>query len=340
MEIVGIDIGGANIKAASTCGFVHSLPFPMWSRYDDLSEALSDVLRQAPPTEYLAVTITGELADCFETKDAGISHILNSLDQSDTRTARVYCTNGSWKTPDESRDDSSLVAASNWHALARLATALNGDLDKSALVLDIGSTTVDVVPTVNGQPIFGSATDVDRLENKSLVYAGIQRTPVCSIVNVLPFKSRNTPIAREVFATTEDAFIILGDLPEDSENMDTADGKPGTKSASKDRLARMICACPSEVTDEDAKLMSESIAESLASLIAQAINHQQSHHGVDTLLCTGHGGFLLPRIQEKLDAPINVSSLASCLTPEQLRCAPALAVATLLQQHFVAKSIT
>ncbi|HCP84941.1 MAG TPA: H4MPT-linked C1 transfer pathway protein, partial [Planctomycetaceae bacterium] len=56
MEIVGIDIGGANIKAASTCGFVHSEPFPMWSRYDNLSEALGDVLRQAPPTEYLAVT--------------------------------------------------------------------------------------------------------------------------------------------------------------------------------------------------------------------------------------------------------------------------------------------
>lgn len=340
MEVVGIDIGGANIKAASTCGFVQNVPFPMWARHEALSEILVDVLRQAPQTEYLAVTVTGELADCFESKEAGVKYILDSLCKADARKARVYCTNGDWKTPAEACACSATVAASNWHALARFAHALHAKSDASSLILDIGSTTVDVVPVIKGAPVFDGATDMDRLQNKSLVYAGIQRTPVCSIVNTLPFRSRNIPVARELFATTEDAFVILGDLPEDSECTDTADGMPRTKTAAKDRLARMVCACPSDVSDEDAKLMAEAIAESLTLLITQAIESQQSQHQLDTLLCTGHGGFLLSRIQEKLNVPINTSSLGNCLTPEQLRCAPALAVATLLQQHLVAKSLS
>ena len=58
-KCLGIDIGGANIKVADTLDYARSWPFTIWNRTAELPGFLETVLREAPPGENLAVTMTG-----------------------------------------------------------------------------------------------------------------------------------------------------------------------------------------------------------------------------------------------------------------------------------------
>ena len=84
--------------------------------------------------------------------------------------------------------------------------------------------------------------DTDRLLAGELVYTGVGRTPICAITDWLPWRDARCPVAAEVFATAADAYVILGDLPEQPTDTSTADGRPLTKEFARERLARMICA--------------------------------------------------------------------------------------------------
>src|SRR5262249_23680680 len=103
----------------------------------------------------------------------------------------------------------------------------------AALLLDLGSTTCDIIPILDGQPRPMGQTDPIRLKSGELVYWGVRRTPLCAIFGLAK--------AAEWFATTADAYIVLGDLPEEPDRTDTADGRPLTKRFAQARIARMEC---------------------------------------------------------------------------------------------------
>ena len=45
MNWLGLDIGGANLKAADGRGWARSVPFPLWRQPQQLSEALRQLIR-------------------------------------------------------------------------------------------------------------------------------------------------------------------------------------------------------------------------------------------------------------------------------------------------------
>ncbi|MCP3691378.1 MAG: hypothetical protein GY917_04235, partial [Planctomycetaceae bacterium] len=126
-KCLGIDIGGANIKVADTLNYARSWPFAMWNCAAQLPGFLEKVLREAPPGENLAVTMTGELADCFSSKAEGVNVILDAVEQAaKMKTVRVYQVSGQWATVEEARSDAWSVAAANWHAMARFVARAAG----------------------------------------------------------------------------------------------------------------------------------------------------------------------------------------------------------------------
>src|SRR5207237_1202685 len=143
------------------------------------------------------------------------------------------------------------AAATNWLALATLAgrVAPAGP----ALLIDIGSTTADIVPLQDGRPVPRGRTDPDRLRCHELVYSGVRRTPVCALLGPNG--------AAEIFATMLDVNLILGQIAEEPANRDTADGRPATIPYAYARLARMLCAdsetCPRQTVDKLARDISE-----------------------------------------------------------------------------------
>lgn len=269
MTYLGIDIGGANIKLADTGGYAAAHSFPLWREPQRLAEVLADCLRRAPPHRAIAATTTAELADCFATKREGIRAVYSALAAATDRPIGVYLVDGRFVSPEAAIEAAELASASNWHALGRLAGQMAGR--GHSLLIDVGSTTADIIPLRDGEPCSQGRTDTQRLLHGELVYTGVARTPAAALVTELPWRGTSCPIARELFATSLDAHLLLGHLPEDAEDYATADGGPATCSAAHARLARMICADVESFDLADAIAAAESIASAQRSLIAAGI---------------------------------------------------------------------
>jgi probable H4MPT-linked C1 transfer pathway protein len=168
--------------------------------------------------------------------------------------------------------------------------------------LDIGSTTTDIIPLLNGVPIPFGLTDRERLASGELVYTGVRRTPLCAISQMVPFRGTSCPVAAELFATALDVYLMLGRMDEDPSDTDTANGKPATKACAHDRLARTICCDRSEVTPLDALAMAEQFARAqrrqIASAIGQVLANQTGP--VSNVLISGSGSFLAEALCDEL----------------------------------------
>src|SRR5437763_5240199 len=81
IPVLGLDIGGANLKAAHSGGPARLRPFSLWKQPDRLADELSALIADWPPFEQLAVTMTGELCDCFATRREGVLHILAAVER-------------------------------------------------------------------------------------------------------------------------------------------------------------------------------------------------------------------------------------------------------------------
>src|SRR5262249_30478065 len=147
MNWLGLDVGGANLKLADGRGWAVSRPFPLWRQPSGLAPAIAELLADAPPAARLAVTMTGEVADCLATERAGGPAILQAVESAAAsrglarEALRVYLTSGGLAPPAEAREQPLRAAAANWHALARFAGRFvpHGP----AVLIDIGSTTSD-----------------------------------------------------------------------------------------------------------------------------------------------------------------------------------------------------
>jgi probable H4MPT-linked C1 transfer pathway protein len=340
MDILALDIGGANLKAADGRGFALSRYFPLWKTPDLLADALSKVLVDAPAATHLAVTMTGELADCFQTKAEGVRAILDAVEAAAKgRETCVYLCDGALVSPQEARERYLLAAASNWHALAkfagRFAPQANG------LLIDIGSTTTDIMPLNGGKPVARGATDPERMVTGELVYTGVMRSPLCAVARDIPWRGQRCPLAHELFATTWDVYLTLGDLPEEPSSNHTADGRPATKAAAHDRLARAICADREMFEEHDALAAAKSVASAqldlLKTSVAQVLHAMKGPPA--TVVLSGQGEFLAQRLLKEANLSARVISLTAELGPLVSQAATAHALAVLARDIWLRKDV-
>ena len=283
-RILGLDIGGANLKAATADKQAVSVPFPLWKQPEKLPSALTDLVAQFPDVEELAVTMTGELCDCFETKRHGVEAIIAAVRRaSGGRTIRVWSTDGVFLDSEEAKRNPMKVAAANWHALATLAGQYvpHG----RAILIDVGSTTTDIIPILDGKPVPKGKTDEERLESHELVYTGVRRTPLCALMGWSG--------AAEFFATTLDAYLTLGLIPEDSTDCDTADGRSATKEHARARLCRMYCGDSETTSRERIEKLALNVYQQQVDQLSKCLSEIQID--LFCLECDGLGGFLTTR---------------------------------------------
>jgi probable H4MPT-linked C1 transfer pathway protein len=284
-SVLGLDVGGANLKAAHSSGVARSRPFALWKGPAALPDALREVLRGWPGYDLIALTMTGELCDCFESKRQGVQAILDAAASAAAGTpVRVWRTDGRLVDLGAARAEPLSAAASNWLALATFAGrfAPRGP----ALLIDVGSTTTDTVPLLDGRPVPKGRTDPERLRSGELVYTGVRRTPLCALLGGAG--------AAEFFATTLDVHLLLGHIPEDAADCDTADGRPATRACAEARIARMMCADLETSTAEDrqevaqrAYLRQVTLLEGVIECVARRLPRPP-----DTVILSGSGEFL------------------------------------------------
>ena len=329
MEIVGLDIGGANVKAAHSSGDACSRPFALWKTPTGLPGALSAILAKLPAADLLAITMTGELCDCFETKRQGVHAILDAAaEAAGVIPVRVWSTDGRLVDIEAAREDPLRVAAANWHALA---TYVGRFVPSGAgILIDVGSTTTDIIPLQGGKPSAFGLTDPDLLQHRELLYTGIRRTPVCALLG-------NT-VAAEVFATALDAYLTLGLVPEEADHQDTADGRPATRMAAHARLARMICADTESCSLAATRELAQRVFEVQRHWLRQALNYVIEAHQLvrpAAIVVAGSGEFLA-RSALAMPPPLRIRqtiSLADMLGAEISAAACAHAVAMLAAEE-------
>jgi probable H4MPT-linked C1 transfer pathway protein len=329
-DVLALDVGGANIKAADGRGWTHAEPFAMWKESARLGEVLTRIVSDAAPAHVVA-TMTGEIADCFVGRSEGVGVIVNAVVAACAAVGRAaprfYRLDGRMVSAAEAVAEPLSVAASNWHAVARLAGSLASG--PRALLVDVGSTTTDIVPLAGGRPEPFGGDDTGRMLTGELVYTGIERTPVAAIVRALPHRGLRRPVASERFADSRDAWLLTGDLPEDPGSRDTADGGAFTADAARVRLARTMLLDPGDVSATEAVEAARHVVAAQARLVARALARVAALRGrvPETVVVSGHGEPLVRRALDKARWQPDVITLSVAIGEAASRCAPAHALA-------------
>lgn len=329
---LGLDIGGANCKFASSKGIAWNVPFPLWKHPEGLADLLALEIQDFANQHRLhglAVTMTGELADCFATKAEGVTKIVEAIPNHSDWEVKIFQTNGNWVSRQEALDQPLLSAASNWLALGTLvAQRMEGNC---GLLVDIGSTTTDIIPLQDGRVTCQGRTDPERLLHRELIYVGTERTPLCSLTDEGWYLGQTCGIARELFATTLDAYLWSRKIQERPDDLATADGRAATRDRAFDRLARMVGADRDLYSEEDANRLAAAILDRHCSLITEAIQ-RLGHWQVsqfEEIIWSGQADFLAEPIAEKVGWQQPFKFLSDLIGAEAARCAPAYSVACL-----------
>jgi probable H4MPT-linked C1 transfer pathway protein len=250
ISLVGWDIGGVNVKASCLVmekgkfrpSRVVSRPFEIWRDKDHLPEVLRKVFNDCTlefPVQAMSVTMSAELSDIFATKREGVRFVLECV-RGCFPNIECYVLNlsGDLVLLKEACTSPLDFAATNWLASARWLS----DRYPDCLLVDVGSTTTDILPILGGKVCVDGRTDTERLSSGELVYTGFLRTNLAAIVQSVPVAGRSCRVSSEYFAVSGDVHLILGHLEPRDYTCPAPDNRPPTVESARSRLARLVCA--------------------------------------------------------------------------------------------------
>ncbi len=300
---VGWDIGGAHLKMASInydgdVNFAQQMATPLWKGLDSLENAISEMRDQITEDSVNhTITMTAELTDIFKDRKSGVKRLTEFLgNHFDKEDFQLYAGNSGLIRVDETNSYLTEIASANWHATASLVAQ---NVDKGVLI-DIGSTTTDIIPFASGHLLNTAYTDYQRLRDNELVYTGIIRTPVMAVVNKIFCDGQWQNIAADNFSTMADIYRLTGELNELDDMMPAADGAGKTSCDSARRLARMVGL---DLQDEDNihryVEMATHIADSHLEIIGESLSKFLSRQNTNCLVGAGAGRFMVRKLASK-----------------------------------------
>lgn len=333
------DIGGAHLKCAilnqqGKLTHVEQVATPLWQGIDILEATIKRICREYNlDSAKHSITTTAELVDGFPDRNTGLQKILNLLSTLLGKETLVYSHHDGLISLKEAAQQLTQVASANWHATAYYLSSVS----EAGVLVDIGSTTTDIVPFSQGELLNRSNTDQDRLRTGEMLYTGVVRTPVMAICREAQYQGIKQFLMAEQFATMADVYRLIGELIEDDDMYTTCDGQEKTPSASARRLGRML-GVDAEL-GKDIIQFAETIASQQKEMIQQVLNKILQRERLKQSVClyaAGSGGFLVKHIAD--DLGLKYKSFAeACEVDDSLahvtnRSAAAVALAKLMYQ--------
>ena len=341
----GWDIGGACLKTArldsngALCALDQSAT-PLWQGIRTLAQPVTRVLESLPGGRCVhALTMTGELADCFPERRDGVTTLVDYLAGrlGAEHPIYVYAGDKGLLKPGQAHAGHTDIASANWHATAACAAQCLG----SGVLIDVGSTTTDIIPFHEYRVCPRGDTDQQRLRSGELVYTGLTRTPVMALVDRLPYRNVWQSITAEYFAGMADVYRITGELEERFDLLPAADGAAKTRYHSIKRLARMLGTDHAEGADEAPWLaLAHHIADRQFERIEQAFNSVTDGLAGSVrgnIVAAGAGRFIIERLAHKHNCEVTNFEYLLPVSDGNLRaannCSAAVAVAALTRQY-------
>jgi (4-(4-[2-(gamma-L-glutamylamino)ethyl]phenoxymethyl)furan-2-yl)methanamine synthase len=307
-------------------------PCRLWRGIPALDETFSQLPDWARAEADHAVTMTGELTDCFEGRTDGVAQLAAWAAKTLKGNVRIYAGRSGFVASSTAAAQAADIASANWHATA----ALLGRHLGNALLVDIGSTTSDLIPIVDGHPAAMGYSDAERLETGELVYSGVVRTALPALATHAPWRGRRTAQMAESFATTADIYRLLGDLPDGADQQHSADLKGKSIAESETRLARIIGRDHAEGSSPEWRALAAWFAEAhlrpLHEAAAMLLSRVDISEDAPLVVC-GAGAFLAERLADRLGrrslafTDVIADSLAKRDGDWVSTCGPAVAVA-------------
>jgi probable H4MPT-linked C1 transfer pathway protein len=335
--VIGWDIGGAHLKAARAEGGrildAVQVPSPLRLGIERVAKAFDEAKATIGSAPRHVVTMTAELADTFTSRREGVERLaLMAAQQLAGNAVLLYGGRAGFISPESAGKHVEDIASANWHASASLVARLRG----TALLVDMGSTTTDIVPVAEGAVTAHGYTDAERLAAGELVYAGVVRSFVMATAGRAPFAGQWTTLINESFANMADVHRVLGTLPDGADQMTTADGRDKTIAASRARLARMIGCDATDADDAEWLALARWFAEAQIRAItegAMLVLSRARLRATAPIIGAGVGAAVVSEVARRLgrayvgfgglfDAPAAIGERAS-------QCAPAAALAAL-----------
>lgn len=342
-QILGWDIGGAHLKLArmhreGSLIDVRQIACPLWQGLPALSAAMDHLLtpadRQSSTSHVL--TMTGELVDAFEDRLEGVRILLDFMKSKlDGASIQVFAGDLGFLRLEAVTEGMRVhIASANW-----LSSGLwVGKVRSHALLIDIGSTTTDLLPVIEGKPQYLGYSDEERMDAGELVYTGVVRTPLMALSAHVPFKGRWKSVLAESFATASDIYRLSAQIREVDDHYPAADHGEKTPSGSARRIARQYGLDRSMIGDNAILRMAHYLREQQLKQILEALHQVLSSHDIEAsspLVAAGVGRFLVPELARRLHRPwLEFDELFACPANSggftAADCAPAAAIAALM----------
>ena len=339
---IGWDIGGAHVKAAliNPAGEIIAIfqePCPLWKGLSHLQLAVNAIMTALPTAAYChAMTMTGELVDLFADRDDGVRQILLTMKAllGNDRQFIFAGKDGLLAAEQVTSAHYLAIASANWLATAHFAA----QKITTGVLVDIGSTTTDILFFNNGKVHAKGYTDYQRLASQELVYTGIVRTAVMAVVTHVKDGQQTVGVMAEYFATMADVYRLTGELNEAHDQTETADGAEKTIEDSARRLARMLgCDFHHNELSRWQHMAADIRAQHVQKIQAAYQHMRATHHIPDTypLVGAGVGRFLVQQLARDVGQPYrDFSELCrySLTDTEKMPadCAPSAALACLM----------
>lgn len=345
--VIGWDIGGAHVKAAwidnGRLRDAAQWACPLWEGLDRLDAVLAQARARWPDMHRAqhAVTMTGEMADLFATRAEGVRRIAEHMALQPGIGLHFWAGEQGFVAAAQVAAQWEAIASANWLATAQLAArrVVQG------LLVDIGSTTCDLIPLRHGRPAAQGRSDAQRLASGELVYQGATRTPLCALARRIDFEGRPHNVMNEFFATTADVYRLLGELDAAHDQHPAADHGPKDALGTRRRLARMVGRDAQEAGDEAWLDFARAWRAEQLNEIGHNLDRVLAAAGLPAdapLVAAGCGGFLVEKLAAARQRPClffasQVVRLDARAMPLAIRlaqvCAPAVAVGLLLEQE-------
>jgi len=352
VNILGLDIGGANTKAVfvktqnATMQELRTAIeyFPIWKSGKDqlpkILEKLKKGVVDSTELDGVGVTMTAELSDVYMTKKEGIDHVLDCVTEvfGDVPTfvldveANLLPIKDARKRPLE-------VASANWAATGWMIS----QLINNCVVVDVGSTTTSIIPVINGKIAAEGRTDLEKLQNGELVYSGSLRTNVAAIVNGIPLRGRVARVSSELFAQSGDVHLILGNIGEEKYTAETCDGRGKTMMEAMARLGRVVCADIDMLTEEEivgmAKFVYDRQVEQISEGLEQVYERVKPSLQEKRVAVTGLGRNFLARKAAENVGFKEIIDMKEYLGAEASVVSPSVGVALMLASKLEGKTV-
>lgn len=334
----GYDVGGAHLKVAlaENGRTIAAAQFacPLWQGLDRLDAAFAQAASLTGRADRHAATMTGELCELFPDRATGVRTLVGRLETILSPGMRIWMGPRGFGSPDEARNDPMDAASTNFLASAALVAKRFDE----AVLMDMGSTTTDIIPIVGSRLSPRALTDGERLATGELVYSGLTRTDVSAVVHDITFRGRKQRLAAGQFATMADVRRILGELPDGVDQHDTADRRGKSLEESLARFARCFGRDRRDANLADwrsaAKLIAAEQMDDIRLALSMACD--LTAVAIDApVIAAGIGAGQIVELARHVERPAHVFAELADATPEcaewATRCAPAVAVALLAE---------